>query len=264
MPFSAIGYPPLGMALISSILKAGGLPAKVFYLNFDFAGKVGIRNYEAVTSGKLIPAYLMEWLFAGELWGGNGDAGDELFKIAEADGDTVDVAKVKSVKVAEFTTVTFYENPDGPGKSKSFAKDASALDLDFTTRYVAVESHVKAYKGGSVAAELLKGEYEMPEITKFDKVSVPRGFYLIFAGNENDANSVHIFENEEYALDNRIKGYTKVILSPFENADVRLYFKPGEELSDDDLLAVAGGACGKNACGGKACGADAPCAGNII
>jgi hypothetical protein len=182
----------------------------------------------------------------------------------EYDSNTIDAAKVKSVKVAEFTTVTFCENPDGPGKSKSFSKDAAALELDFTPRYIAVESHVKAYKGGSVAAELLKGEYETPEITKFDKVSVPRGFYLIFAGNESDANAVHIFENEEYTLDDRIKGCTKAILSPFENSDVRPHFKPGEELSDDDLLAVAGGSCDKDSCGIKSpCGIDHTCAEHI-
>jgi hypothetical protein len=181
----------------------------------------------------------------------------------EYDHNIIDCGKVKSVKVADFTTVIFYENPNGPGKSKAFSKDAPTLDLDFVPKYIGVESHVKAYKGGSVAAELRKGEYEIAELTKFDKVSVPRGFYLIFAGNENDINSLHCFENEEYVLDDRIKGYGTAFIFPLENADVRLHFKPGENLSDDDLLAVAGGACAKNACGAKACAADSPCIGNI-
>jgi hypothetical protein len=182
----------------------------------------------------------------------------------EYDRNTLDCGKIKSLKVSEFATVIFYENPDGPGKSKAFSKDAPSLDLDFTPRHIAVESHVKAYKNGAVAAELRKGEYEIAELTKFDRISIPRGFYVVFAGRKNDANAVHWFENEEYALDDRTKGYTTAFLFPLENADARLRFKPGEDLTDEDLLGVAGGACTKNTCGVKTpCGVDAPCIKNL-
>jgi ribosomal peptide maturation radical SAM protein 1 len=86
MPFAAIGYPSLGIPLISSILKAGGLRSvKVFYFNFDFARNVGIEDYSAFSSGKSLPAHFMEWVFAGELWGKNREADDELFRASRED-----------------------------------------------------------------------------------------------------------------------------------------------------------------------------------
>ncbi|MDR2180251.1 MAG: hypothetical protein LBP21_08070 [Synergistaceae bacterium] len=153
----------------------------------------------------------------------------------------IDPSGIKSLKASEFATVTFFERAGGPGKSKSFTKDAPKLGLNFTPAYIAVESHVKAYKGGSVAAEFLKGEYEISELTKFDKLSVPRGFYLAFVGNKNDGNAVHFFENEEYKIDDRIKSYSKALILPLDNKDISLNFKSGDALSDEDLMAVAGG-----------------------
>jgi hypothetical protein len=157
----------------------------------------------------------------------------------------IDPSGVKSLKVSECATVTFFERAEGPGKSKSFTKDAPDLGLNFTPERIAVESHVKAYKGGSVAAEFLKGEYDISELTKFDKLSVPRGFYLVFVGNGSDSNAVHLFENEEYVIDDRIKSYSKALIFPLDNVDVRLNFKSGEDLSEEDLLKVAGGSCSK-------------------
>jgi ribosomal peptide maturation radical SAM protein 1 len=86
MPFSPIGYTPLGIPLISSILKAGGLPVKVFYLNFEFAKRIGVGDYEAIARGKAIESWLMEWMFSGELWDKGEGADDELFRISAAEG----------------------------------------------------------------------------------------------------------------------------------------------------------------------------------
>jgi ribosomal peptide maturation radical SAM protein 1 len=95
MPFAAIGYPPLGIPLISSILKAGGLSVKVFYLNFDFAKKVGLREYNAFSTGKALPAYFMEWIFAGELWGKNQEADAELFRMSGGGVDEPTKARLR-------------------------------------------------------------------------------------------------------------------------------------------------------------------------
>ncbi|GHS98430.1 hypothetical protein AGMMS50276_20210 [Synergistales bacterium] len=172
----------------------------------------------------------------------------------------IDPASVKSVKPAPHTTVTFYENAEGPGKSKSFDGKTPDVKLDFTPSSVSVESHVKGIKDGKAADVLLQGEYDIADIKKFDKLSVPRGTYLSFYGKEKDANSILLFENEEYAIDGRIADYKKVaVFSLASDSDLSLNFKLGKDLSDEDLEAVAGG--GK--CGAKACGADSPCAANF-
>jgi hypothetical protein len=175
--------------------------------------------------------------------------------------NAVSVVGVKSVKVSDFATVTFYEKPDGPGKSAAFTSDAAEIKLGFAPSFVTVESHVKGWKNGALSATLATGEYEVSEIKKFDKVSVPRGTFMAFLGSASDANAVHLFENEDYAVDARIDGYKRVAIFPLDDDDVRLNFKLDSSLSDDDLLAVAGGACLKDdhICGGKACGADSPC-----
>jgi hypothetical protein len=164
------------------------------------------------------------------------------------------VSGVKSVKVSDFATVTFYEKADGPGKSAAFTSDAAEVKLGFTPSFVTVESHVKGWKNGAVSATLTTGEYEVSEIKKFDRVSVPRGTYMVFLGSASDANSVHLFENEDYKVDARIDGYKRVAILPLDDDGVRLNFKQNAEFSDDDLLAVAGGACPKN----HSCDAKAP------
>jgi ribosomal peptide maturation radical SAM protein 1 len=87
MPFSSIAYPPLGIPLISSILKAGGLPVKVFYLNFDLAGRIGVNVYEAIAGGRAVNTHLMEWLFSGELWDKGSESDGELFRISPDTGE---------------------------------------------------------------------------------------------------------------------------------------------------------------------------------
>ncbi|MCC8166013.1 MAG: hypothetical protein LIQ31_07650 [Planctomycetes bacterium] len=173
--------------------------------------------------------------------------------------DKLFAGPVKSVKLSEFASVTFYESTSGPGKSVKIDNDSAELNLDFTPAVVAVTSHVKAFKSGTPEV-LDMGEYGPDDIRKYDKLAVPRGLYLIFMGNKDDANSVHLFENEVYTVDSRLDGYDKVAIIALGKNDVRINFKNSEELSDDDLLAVAGGACKVDACGGKACGADGVCA----
>ncbi|GHS98426.1 RiPP maturation radical SAM protein 1 [Synergistales bacterium] len=79
MPFSSIGYPSLGLPLISSILKAGGLSVRTFYLNLILADIIGIENYETIAAGRHTKSCVAEWLFAGEMWGDAGEKADRDF-----------------------------------------------------------------------------------------------------------------------------------------------------------------------------------------
>ena len=181
--------------------------------------------------------------------------GGESKKLAR--GEYKSTVNAKSMKVAQFTQVAFYENENGSGKSVVFKEDVKELSIGFKPALVEVVSFVQCLKGGKVADTLVEGEYKPQEIKKYDAIRVPRGVYLAYMGNGKDENSVHMFENEEAKIDGRIDAYGKVAIFALAEMDLRVNFKMRQELSDADLEAVAGG--GKDACGAKVCGADMPC-----
>ena len=176
----------------------------------------------------------------------------EVFKIKRG---VAEFAGFKSFKLSDFTSVTFYENSDGSGKSTSFIESSADFALSFTPALVSVESYVKCFKDGKNAGVLTCGEYSPTEIKKFDKISVPRGLYLAFVQNKRDENTVSLFENQEYAVDGRVDEYGKAIVFSLGSEDIRINFRGNADLDDDELLAVVGGICGKNlsACAAKAC-----------
>ncbi|MCC8166015.1 MAG: RiPP maturation radical SAM C-methyltransferase [Planctomycetes bacterium] len=69
MPFMSLAYPALGLPTLAGILKQADIPYEMFYENIDFAGRVGLRDYEALCTGKMLHTCLMEWLFADRLRG---------------------------------------------------------------------------------------------------------------------------------------------------------------------------------------------------
>lgn len=163
----------------------------------------------------------------------------------------------RSLKLAKHTEVVFFEKENGSGKSATFREDVKSLSLDFTPALVEVNSYVECLKGGKVVGTLTEGEYTPEEVKKFDTIKVPRGVYLAYMGNTKDENAVHMFENEEAKIDGRIDAYKKVAVFALMGSDLRVNFKLRQDLSDEDLEAVAGGkACigDMEICGGKLCG----------
>jgi hypothetical protein len=156
-------------------------------------------------------------------------------------GEYKGAVTAKSMKLAKFTQVAFYENENGSGKSAVFKEDVKELSLGFKPAFVEVSSFVQCLKGGKVAETLAEGEYKPEEIRKYDAIRVPRGVYLAYMGNGKDENSIHMFENEEAKIDSRIDGYGKVAVFALAGEDLRVNFKMSQELNDDDLAAVAGG-----------------------
>jgi ribosomal peptide maturation radical SAM protein 1 len=69
MPFRTLGYPVIATSLIAAVLKNAGMDAKALYFNFDLAREIGYLDYEILVGGKTIPPFLLEWPFAGLLWG---------------------------------------------------------------------------------------------------------------------------------------------------------------------------------------------------
>ena len=168
----------------------------------------------------------------------------DAFKIKRGVTDA-GFAKFKSFKISDFTSITFYENADGSGKSASFTMDAADFAPSFTPALISVESYAKCFKGGKETGILSCGEYSPEEIKKFDKISLPRGLYLAFVQNRKDENMVCLFENQEYTVDGRVDEYGKAIVFFLGSDDIRINFKGSVELDDDELLAVVGGACDK-------------------
>lgn len=173
-------------------------------------------------------------------------------------GEHAGVNDVKSVQVADFTQVVFYESADGDGKHLVVDKDCADLKLDFAAQLIEVVTYAKATKGQQTE-KLSEGEYTISEVKNWDKLILPRGFYAVFAGNKTDEHTVRIFENEECPIDKAADDYEKVLLFTLGSSDIRINFGIKEELSDDELVSVAGGKhCGNNFVGScdVACGQD--------
>ena len=150
------------------------------------------------------------------------------------------IVAVKSVKVADFSRISFYEMADGSGKCVQICKDTAELALDFAVQVIVVETYAKGVKEGQETA-LEEGEYAVEELKAYDKLIVPRGFYAVFAGNAEDEHTVRIFENEECLLDKVVDDYEKVLLFTLGSDDVRINFGIKEELLDEELAYIAGG-----------------------
>lgn len=153
----------------------------------------------------------------------------------------ISLQEIKSVKVAEFTRVAFYETVDRNGKRLFLDQDCNKLNLAFEPKAIVVETYVKAVKKNKEIERLPEGAYAAADIYRFDKLIIPRGFYVVFAENRADAHTFQIWENEEILLEKALDNYEKVLMFTLGNDDIRLNFGLKEELSDDELAAIAGG-----------------------
>lgn len=74
MPFSALGYPSIGLSLLKPALGDLGVACDIRYFMFDFADRIGDEAQAVLTSPHDYRALLGEWLFAGAV---HGDADPE-------------------------------------------------------------------------------------------------------------------------------------------------------------------------------------------
>lgn len=150
------------------------------------------------------------------------------------------ISNIKSVKIADFTQLMLYENADGSGQCLLIDADCDRVEPAFAVQLIQVETYAKIIKGNSID-KLTEGEYTIAEIRDYEKMIVPRGFYAVFVGHKADEHAVRIFENQEVAIDSKMADYQKVLLFTMGSSDIRINFGTKEELSDDELVAVAGG-----------------------
>lgn len=148
---------------------------------------------------------------------------------------------VKSLKLTEFCRVTFYDNDKCNGKSYTAEQDEPDLKLDFKPVIIVVETYAKGIIKGQ-ADKLFTGEYEIEELAKYDKLELARGFYALFGGKEGSEHTVNMYMRGECSVkEMAAAGYTKVQLFVLGDEDICLNYTFSDELSDDDLIAVAGG-----------------------
>lgn len=69
MPFSSLFQPSLALSQFKSQLAEQGLSCTVLNLNFEFARRVGFKDYEPLQTLHAVDARIGEWLFAREAWG---------------------------------------------------------------------------------------------------------------------------------------------------------------------------------------------------
>lgn len=150
------------------------------------------------------------------------------------------ITAVGSLKVSDFTKVVFYEYSDGTGRRLIIEESCNKLVLPFVPQVIAIETYVRALGQGQ-AIDLPEGKYVVDELKIYDKLIIPRGFYVVFCGSKQDEHKICFFENEVCQVDEKFDEYEDVVLFTLGNDDVRINFSGKEELEDDELLAVAGG-----------------------
>lgn len=153
-------------------------------------------------------------------------------------GDIITV--VGSLKVAAFTKVVFYEYSDETGRRLIIEESCNKLELPFVPQVIAIDTYVQAFGQGK-AVDLPEGKYVVDEFKIYDKLIIPRGFYVVFSGSKQDEHKMCFFENEVCQVDEKFDEYKYVVLFALGNDDIRINFSGKEELEDDELLAVAGG-----------------------
>lgn len=168
-------------------------------------------------------------------------AGEEVtFVRGEYPGSVI--KDIRSVLVESHTRVIFYENADGTGRTFLVQETCEDIVLHFVPQRIVVETYAEAVAGGKTY-KLPEGKYNVKELLHYDKLIVPRGFYAVFIGNSEDQKQVKIFENEEFYFTPTLFAYEKVLLFTINSHDVRINFGNKEELTDDELLSIAGGKC---------------------
>lgn len=66
LPYGAVERPSIALGLLKQILVDAGHSAEVFYPNMDFAERVGIHAYDAIS--RLSRELVGEWTFSGAVF----------------------------------------------------------------------------------------------------------------------------------------------------------------------------------------------------
>lgn len=98
MPLALTINPSLALGQIKAQLNEAGMESRVFNLNLDFAGRLGIKNYEIIALTRGYDPQIGEWLFAKEAWGeeASTSADDDFLELCGS--KMPGLHKVKNVK----------------------------------------------------------------------------------------------------------------------------------------------------------------------
>jgi ribosomal peptide maturation radical SAM protein 1 len=78
VPFADVGRPAMGLGLLISEAREAGHSAKAIYFNIDLAAMVGLVPYQRIASSFPPNLLIGEWIFAGDVFGGEISGPDEF------------------------------------------------------------------------------------------------------------------------------------------------------------------------------------------
>jgi hypothetical protein len=187
------------------------------------------------------------------------------------------ISGVSSVKLKENVALITYENPDKTGRFAVLNGEVPDLGavLAFKPSVFSLTRCVSGFKDGKLTDYLVPGVYDSKTLQRFDSFKIPEEARMTFwSGNDNepDEKRTSSYEATEVNVDEKVKGYDRFAVVVVGNKELADQAKHASELSDEELLAVAGGckaeacsaeACAADSCQAQACGGQA-CAVNVI
>lgn len=132
MPFAAEDGPALGASLLASGLRGRGIPCDLFYLNLEFAARLGLRTYRAVD--ELTPFLPGEWAFAPSAFPEGLPDAENYFRECLTGGpipstELIRARGLASGFVEHCRRAISWENYDVVGFSSSFQQNLASLAL---------------------------------------------------------------------------------------------------------------------------------------
>ncbi|MDR1915773.1 MAG: hypothetical protein LBQ58_04250 [Synergistaceae bacterium] len=170
------------------------------------------------------------------------------------------IKTIGSVKLKENVTLAVYENPDRSGRVLLLSEDVPDLSksLPFTPSVFTLAHSVGAYEGEVKKDNLVPGVYNAASLRGFGRLRIPEETRVTFwSGEGNDpGESGRSFEKGDLVLDEGMRAYDKFAIIPILSGEAARQAGESGELSDEELLSVAGGECKAMACAAAACAAD--------
>jgi hypothetical protein len=167
------------------------------------------------------------------------------------------IKTIGSVKLGDNVALAVYENPDRSGRVVLLSEDVPDLSksLAFTPSVFTLAHSVGAYEGEVKKDNLVPGVYDAASLGGFDRLRIPEETRVTFWSGEGSdpGESGRSFEKGDLVLDGGMRSYDKFAVIPILSGEAA---RRAGELSDEELLSVAGGGCKSNICGAEACGAD--------
>jgi hypothetical protein len=168
--------------------------------------------------------------------------------------------EVASARLEENVALAVYENRGKTGKVVVLTGEVPDLTAatGFQPTVLSLGRCVSGLKDGKVTDYLVPGVYDSEVLQRFDSFKIPEDAKMVFwKGNTGDPDdkAVTSYKEGEWVIDQEMRKFDRFAIVLVGSKELVEQAEQMSGLSDEDLLAVAGG-CKSNVCGAAACGAD--------